>query len=600
MIISRNTYNVELKDTFEKIFVMEPPERGSICIIQGPHRVGKSELYRKWRKEWMQKYNDLGAREKLVFCGAVTLVNVESLHDVWEMIASEVREGLEDEYKKALYSENSEFKKITECIDAIEDRTTEIGVTTLTKKIKKLLSECKKRGIHIIIIIDEMNNIMSEDKNAIGKNFFSTLRALDNSSDDVAVSFLLCSQVGMEEVIRDDDYDSILQNAKSIKLRGFNYEEINEFLDNVKRHGQEIDEQTKKRLLFYCGRFPGFLGKMCEDVRFENSVAGVDKHFYANLHSKTFFEEGEKKTKPFDGIYQWFYKKMRAIKFITEEGNEISGLDVFDQCFVGPEFYTEFELEEWLEILYNKGLIEKTIKNVDGKNVHIYDEIAESIEGSEFKEIGEASFAKKVGYEPIAPYFVEYVRQSRYKNMESEIREIRRKVRKVECHIRKLLYNYFVQADEKENHEAGIEIEKWDRICERMLKVITTKESGGKRNLDKAGYWNGKDSEGLKEKVKASKKYEYTPLDVLSFPNYHEIIVWKEKPDESAKCWEFVKGYLSYYASDNKIDDLKKDFNVLRDARNSFAHENAEAGLADATVRKQIREICERILPSQN
>ena len=456
ILVSRDKDTSELQEIRKNVFVTEVPNTGKFWAIIGPHHAGKSTIRDMWIEVWKATERDK------VYCTSVSSAAYGTSLAIWKLFADDLEDRLEDRYKK-----------ITTCINKIQAASKNTDEDDVLNMVLKLFKTCKNEGVHVILVIDEANNIASMEREN-KRNFFHILKALQDQRKSCGISILMLSQVGMQDIVSGEaDLSTFIHSYPQVRIMGFDYTELDEFFDKVRAQGQSLGMHTIGRMLYYCGRFPGLLGSMCK-ATFEDSVIGINERYRV---AKSLFDE----------IYNWFYERLEKEMFMTAEG-KVSGLDVFMQSFVGPDFYTEIELSEWLEILYKKGLIEQSL---EGHN-HIYDEIAVYMEDVDeaqgYKGVYQDTFAKKVKYEPVSPDFIEYVKERRYKEEYEEIQELRIMVRNVERSIRKLIYNYYLQLDEMEYGVAKAKEEKkeqWERINENILYALMHGNDGEGRKNDR-------------------------------------------------------------------------------------------------------------------
>lgn len=603
--VSRDTK--QLEDVMNRVFITNPEEEGGFRAIVGAHQAGKTMLRDIWHDNWIDK---MRGEQKGIYYVSVNVACCHSSLDIWRAIAWNLQDQLNDPDNNPINGQGPD-KSILDYIDEIKKARKQTDRGEVFAWVFNLFKRCKTVGIHAIIVLDEVNSIVGYDKED-KQNFFDILQALQNDSKTCGVSILLLSQIGISDIIVEEENSerlkAFIQKYPQVRLEGFDYLSLSKWYFLIRNRGEEkreLSPETIGRMHYYCGRFPGLLGVMGEAV-FENSIQGIDRCY-----------EGTKVR--IHEIYDWFAERLKAIKFLSSDG-EISGVDVFLQTFVGPDFETELELDEWMEVLYEKGLVERPAerpinmeKKLQTESVfqpcHIYDYIAELLSTAESEQkpedFGNDSLAKKLGYEPVSPCFIKYLQKKTGREEEEEIRRLRIMLRNVERTIRRLIYEAYLKFDRDsypgETHGTEQQRrEQWERVNNALLFAISHGNNGGERNAQKVAYWESK-----KSTAEAKKIYDISPVDMLSFSNYYELIVWTDcrETRRRAKCWEEVRGYLSCYQKqgdparyDGQV--MKEDFEYLREARNNFMHDTPQIDFSEEIERKKLRDICTKILES--
>ncbi len=587
----------ELENIRTGIFV-NTPGMSEFHTITGAHEIGKSTQRDMWYSLWAEETAKNGGKD--VYFVSVSVANLNTALDIWKAVVWGLSDQIEDNYPR-----------MTEAIRKIDEAEEKIKATTLQTLVVNMFKLCKTLGIHVILILDEVQKV-NKWGNEEKKNFLYTLLNIHSEKATCGVSVLLLTQKLIRDMVSDTDSElsALILRYPEVRLSGFNYIDLPKIFMKMKEHGQNLSRATIGRLLYYCGRHPGLISLVSE-AKFEDSVSGVD---LCCKNSRTRFNE----------IYKWFADELKEVKFLSADG-EINGTNVFMQAFVGPCFETEFEISEWLETLYDKCLIEKSAmkyvyraresrgESCSGEQLcHIYDHIAGLMEGDEseqtYKDFYADSFAKKMYYEPVSPYFIEYLVNQIRKDEDDEIRELRVLIRRTEILLRKLIYDVYEKEALVALGFASAETDRqkkslWDKICDNLIYSISHNNAGNIRNNTKVTYWQG--SDGVKLKAERLKRYEITPVDVLAFNNYYQLITWKDHRtgNDDRKCWTELSGYLSCYRQANNParyndSEMRADFEFLNDSRNYFAHENVAVGFAEEENRAKLKGICNKIIES--
>lgn len=378
-------------------------------------------------------------------------------------------------------------------------------------------------GIRTIIVIDEFDRAKETFTSG---TFFQRLYDLSPKArgvfdDELNLSILLLCRRSVGTIAHGMKKGSNLEDAyPAMTIRGFNDTELEEYFSLYHEPLSEMDRNTIK---YFCGRSPALLMRI-----------------YEELNSQ---EEDEPKSSLTASIraairvpYEHMCKIMKTE--YVDLAKEQNCMGKFVQAFIGPAY--DENLAVYMEKLYSYGYV---TMNSD-------------------KE-GYASLVKcfdqewNLQYDPIAPYFIEYVRRTvlieDLTGLERNMWYLEDEVRRI---LRIMLQNKFGE-DWKEHIDDYIGEGRKDYFLaplQRMAEEMGAEERG----------------------------FVYSKLDVLSFTEYG-IIITKE--------WNEMKKYFSSYQSKR---ELKDDLYIIRQVRNSYAHRTQ-----DVFSREYIdnaRQICDGLI----
>lgn len=591
----------EAEAELERVFVTKADDRSNaFASVVGAHGAGKSKLNELCVENWQEKMAVNPDRQRQVHYVNVCLSFVDSATSnvtLWKEIGEGIFTALN--LARAFRNLEDETKEeLAKARDAFEEASTEKDVRLAIMKLFGLL---KHMGRHVILVFDEVHalrKIPEKERRA----FFKRLYEIAKDMTNYRISILLLSQIRMQDLIGETeemkDFSSMYY--KETVLSGFTYAEVSELCEMYGINNREAVPELAK----YAGLHPFMLDELCKLVR---------KHAPENLTVSECYEMGKESMA---GVYDWFEKSLKDVEFqpwVSETTEKVDGVVVYRQVFEpNADFFTEFELKDWLEELYKKGLVGRVKKN----------------EPSFAKR---ESFVREKGYNyvPVAPHFLEYLRRKQGKQAAEVMCALRTKLHRVEKEIRKLIYDAYYKIMEQNrlfgaNPNTLTAKEKWDKFNEMLILAVTnnTYATDGSRytNSSKIEIWLGKEEydrtsgttawkDGVKQKAEEAKAYWATVLDVLAFYNYYYLISWNGFNDSNwnnlrgLQCWYQVRDRLGCYketgnSSRLDTDKMERDFDELTEARNAFAHGTEEVYFGDAEKRQKITELCDKILQS--
>lgn len=380
-------------------------------------------------------------------------------------------------------------------------------------------------GIRIIISIDEFDRARSifNDGQFFQRLFGLTIKGAANLN----LSIITISRRSVCTIAHHMQEGSNFQDAyPPLTLKGFSNKEMEQYFATYEQLDiGRLMKTVRQEMVCLCGRNPGLLMGM----RHEIELLEDRKIEISSIYS----EHGS--------FVKTAYERMCTLmnsEFVNQE-KTMSSMSIFIQQFIGP-IYSE-KISERLEKLYDYGFITRCSQ--DEENV---------FELSGLKEYRDKG---KLVYEPMAPYFVDYVKDFIVPN---ELNSLAGLLEKTERAIRSILQEA-ISAKYPDTWEEVInqDVPKKDDYLNK-LRELAVQNDAAARNLT------------------------VSKLNVLAFMDYYKII---------RNHWDVVSKYFTLYDS---LNDLKDDMMTLNTSRNTSAHLNLE--ILDDKGRRGLREICGFIL----
>lgn len=380
-------------------------------------------------------------------------------------------------------------------------------------------------GIRIIISIDEFDRARTIFNDG---QFFQRLFGLTvKGATNLNLSIITISRKSVCTIAHHMQEGSNFQDAyPPLTLMGFSNEEMCQYFATYEKLNIGLlAEKEKQEIICLCGRNPGLLMGMRHEIELLEKEEIEISSIYA--------EHG--------AFMKNAYERMctlMASEFVDQK-KTISSMSIFVQQFIGP-IYSE-KISERVEKLYDYGFITKC--GQDKENVFELSGL------KDYRDKGE------LVYEPMSPYFVDYVKEFVVPN---ELNSLAGLLEKTERMIRCILQ----EAISKEYPD------EWEEIIDQDVP---------KKNdyLDRL-------RELAVQNNAAARNLTVSKLNVLAFVDYYKII---------SNHWHIVSKYFTLY---NTLDALKVDMMILNTCRNTSAHLNLE--ILNDRGRRGLREICEFIL----
>lgn len=601
--IERKDAIEKLGDLMDSVFVKKPQE-GGIFALNGPHEIGKTTFVTDWYKQWEQ-----AEKSKNVYAYFYRSWNVDPWK-FWKKVIEDFSEIIYD-------TESTAGKKIEKVYQYFWESDGSYDKVELTEKLLELLINFKKLGIHIILALDEFDNIQVEKEDTGEKEkkkteFLEILYKLSpaKNSEGLYFTVLLISRrsVGM---LTDSYKDFVLAVDAKEMMSGFSNSELSScvfkinnmkiamMLENQMENSGNLENASLRRIFYYCGRHPGLLQAMYKKLYMKGKGCGFQYDVDCLYHDED--EVGGKLHAIFEKIYGCLKtEKIGTISAVGgEDAEDITALGAFVQAFIGP-VYERLELPAFLREIRNRGLIMRTEIGEDtyafiGKNSLLTDlrgfvaeehetcpanlediQTKKEMSAEEKRAEIEDLFRYKLPntyafralnktnnvYEAMSPFFIEYVKKRVKDEFGQALFELSKVIHQTEYTIRqKIVDVYKVQYPGNWRTELENKLSSQQKVSYNSLKADCLEN-------------------GVSEE-------EYTPADVMNFTLYAKII--KEN-------WGELSGdFRNYKANDGTcmIKKLQDEFEVLRKARNYFAHLTSKVLMEEQVA--TIRTICEEL-----
>lgn len=509
----------------QDVFCVKSGAFGRCYSLIGPNGIGKTTVIRHLVTEFRQ--SDIPN----TYCFCTVLEYGTSFWDFWSVLivkfASEI--SMDKLVAAPDYDEDT-VDAILEAYDFFEgnlgkiedDRTLKSrGITFLNE----LFENYTDIGIRIIITIDEFDRAKDIFKDG---QFFQRLFGLTiKGAANLNLSIITISRRSVSTIAHHMQEGSNFQDAyPPVTLKGFSNAEMDQYFASYEQlDSGPLSKTTRQEIICLCGRNPGLLMSM----RHEIELLGTSRFEISNIYS----EHGE--------FIKTAYDRMCTLmntEFVNQD-KTVSSMAIFIQQFIGPVYMEK--VSERLEKLYHYGFITKCGRTEEN--------IFELSGLKEYRDVG------KLTYEPMTPYFVDYVKDV---IVPDDLHSLAGLLEKTEREIRRILCSALS--------------EKYPGSWEEIVNQDIPKKDDYLDNLRRLAAQN--DS--------AARKLTISKLNVLAFVDYYKIIM---------KHWDIMAKYFSLYKSQAA---LKSDMYVLNMSRNTSAHLNLE--ILNEPGRRGLREICEFIL----
>lgn len=513
----------ELDRLRKEVFFVKPKSRGFCYSLIGLNGIGKTTLIRHLTEEF--KAN----RPPNAYCFSSIITDGVSFSLFWTQLVLQISKVItEDVLAEAADKsgcDNSE--EILEAYDFFRENkayteTSEFRSQAMTY-LPVLFEYYTEMGFRIIITIDEFDRARETFKNG---QFFQFLFNLSpkGSSIPLNLSILTISRRRVSTIAHHMQDGSIFEDAyPPFVLKGFNDAELKAYFDT---YGQLpcglLPKEAEKQILYLCGRSPGLLMGMRHEFEVMRESSTDIGWIYA--------EHGH--------FIKVAYGRMITLMETTFADREHKKplLEVFIQRFIGPVYDDNFKDE--LPLLYDYGFVTKS----SGEN-NIF-----TLSGTQWGQTG-----RDVMYEPIAPYFVDYIKHI---IIPHDLTNLSNLLIKAEKLIREIIEKEMRLAfpdtwEDKVNSYAG---QKDYYLATLQIRALKNDFSTG----------------------------SISKLNVISFKEYYEIL---------EDYWDLFKHYFSVYL---RKEDLYADMAFLNASRNDSAHINLIVYNGDN--RKKLRVTCEKFI----
>ena len=401
------------------------------------------------------------------------------------------------------------------------DPTGELYKMELNSYVNMIFECFTDLGIRIIFIIDEFDR--AEDIFTDGA-FFQRLFSLSpkGSPTPLSLSIITVSRRRVAHIAHHMQEGSNFEDAfPSVVLRGFDNEELEQYFSLYKQLPCGVlSEETRRQILYLCGRSPNLLMLMLQAV----ASSGASTVDVAELYS----EQRDNFTNPFERMISL----MEDTKADRKNGQRPL-IDVFVQEFIGPAYDPFFEQDR--HQLYDCGFVTNATK---------WDDI--------FLLSGISDQKRRSTFEPISPYFVEYVHYRYVKENYKTLAEL------------------LIRAERLARDVIRLEMSRaYPDDWEYLVNLFAPKKD----------YY----LDTLRERVLQNDFSDstVTKLNVISFTEYYGIIKEYNR---------LFAGYLKGYP----FHQLQADMRLMSEGRNDSAHLNLE--VYNNQSKKELECACNRFI----
>lgn len=496
----------ELERFRRDFFFVKPPSYGHCNSLVGLNGIGKTWLIAELEQEF--KAN----RPENTFYFAAKVMDNVSFFLFWtKLINRFAREITEEVLRKAAESSGCDnVEEVLEIYHFFCDNIAEVDTPGFGAQasvyLEPLFQYYTEMGIRLIITIDEFD---VAEKAFTDGQFFQFLYDLSpKGGTPKNLSIITISRRRVSRIAHHMMDGSNFEDAyKPITLKGFNDQEIEEYFRTYEDLPcGTLNESTKKEILYLCGRSPGLLMGMRHEIEHWDEgpldIGTIYAEHGAFIKSAFGFMSG------------------RMAESMWNRAKTKSCMDAFIQLFIGP--VVEEHFNEAKQALYHCGFV---TQGTAASNIFTLSGAHEPLVGG---------YNDEVVYEPISPYFVEYVKYQivvdKLDHLSKALIHAEKLVRKV---IEKELRLLFSDAWEEEVNRYA---QQKDAYLETLqVKVLRNDFSGS-----------------------------ISKLNVISFNEYYRII---------SDHWQVFSKYFTMYPSK---DDLRSAMSLLNESRNFSAHLNLE------------------------
>lgn len=516
----------ELERLRKDVFFVEPGSHGYCYSLIGLNGIGKTTLIRHLSEEFFINQPDH------TFYFATTLEDGTTFWSYWTNLIQRFSEEIDEEYVSSLFEHPkmaqrnaiTKIKSVYRLVNSGWDKVeTDSYRLQLIQSLNDLFRYYTILGIRIILTIDEFDLAQSIFTNG---QFFQRLFGLTPKGSLTALnlSIITISRRRVSTIAHDMQEGSNFEDAfPPLALKGFSDLELEAYFDTYAQLSCGLlPQDVQKQILYLCGRSPGLLMRLRHEFEIMDDPNTDIGWIYAEHGS--FIKNA--------------YSRMITLMETTfaDRAYRKPLLEVFIQKFIGPAHDDNFDVE--LPLLYDYGFVTK-----GSVESNIF-----SLSGAHMDEI-EGHTGNEIVYEPIAPYFVEYIKHTIIPNDLASLSSLLIKAEKL---IRELI--------EKEMRKAFPDT--WEDIINGYA---------GKKDY----YLETLQIRALQNDFSSS---SISKLNVISFKEYYYII---------NNHWSIFSKYFSAYPNKNA---LFAAMSLLSESRNDSAHLNLV--VYNGESRRKLRETC--------
>lgn len=513
----------ELNRLRRDVFFADPNSYGFCYSLIGLNGIGKTTLIRKLTEEFNAN------RPHNTFCFSTDIIDGVSFWLFWTRLVLKFEKAISEDVLRAASAEaafdNTEeileiydfFRENRTCTDTFEFRSQAIIY------LSELFPYYTEMGIRIILTIDEFDHAKETFEDG---QFFQFLFSLTpkGALTPLNVSIVSISRRRVSTIAHHMQDGSNYEDAfPPLSLKGFNDADLACYFSTYESLPCGLlDSGIQKQILYLCGRSPGLLMRLRHEFEVMDEPTTDVAWIYA--------EHGQFIKNAFS-----FMIKLMKEAYADHECKKPL-LEVFIQKFIGPASDDNFDDE--LPLLYDYGFV---TKGTTQSNIFLMAGIEEPCK--------DASAESKVVYEPIAPYFVEYVKHI---VIPGDLSTLSGALVKAERLVREII--------EKEMRKQFPET--WEDIINRYA---------GKKDY----YLESLQEKALQNDFSSS---SISKLNVISFKEYYYIL---------SDYWNLFSKYFKDYPSKNVLFSV---MSLLSDSRNDSAHLNLV--VYNGENRRKLRETC--------
>ena len=513
----------ELKRLQQDVFFVKPNSCGFCYSLIGLNGIGKTTLIRKLTAEL--KAN----QPQNVFCFSTDITEGISFWLFWTKLVLKFSKAItEDVLSRASgHCECDNTEEILEVYDFFTNNKAYTETSGFRSQaiiyLSELFSYYTEMGIRIILTIDEFDRARDAFQDG---QFFQYLFNLTpkGSLTPLNLSIITISRRRVSTIAHHMQEGSNFEDAfPPLALKGFNDTELAAYFSTYEQLPCGLlPESVQKQILYLCGRSPGLLMGLRHEFEMMSEPNTDIGWIYA--------EHGQ--------FIKNAYSRMITLMESTfaDRAHQKPLLEVFIQKFIGPAHDDNFDVE--LPLLYDYGFVTKgSIES------NIF-----SLSGMYLQENGSHT-GSEIVYEPIAPYFVEYIKHTIIPNDLANLSNLLIKAEKL---IRAVI--------EKEMVEAFPDT--WEDIINRYA---------GKKD-------HYLETLQIRALANDFSSCSISKLNVISFKEYYYIM---------SDHWDIFSKYFTAYPNKNA---LFAAMSLLSDSRNDSAHLNLV--VYNGESRRKLRETC--------